>query len=397
MAQQIIVTKDNYGIGLSCNFIDKNKNPIDLTDKIVEVVIVDANNETIDIKQAVIVDYTNAKASIVLEKIHTSTLGLYKTFWSVLDENQNITAQEDVYYYVKDKNNGSEGIVGSDVSIEETVEELVEEIKIIKQDIKSLNIKYEELFQSVSNGKMLLASAITDKGVTTLATDTFEKMASNIRKIITNSGSNTPELVPPVEPEPISINYISDLTVDYGTDFSITYITNIEAVKHEISTDNGNTYTTISPTLLPNLSSSGIGYVYRHPALTSTGSNNRRIIRVTDTSGNVATSNVFNITVTPEPVTPVENYIRVTRSDITILQGSNAEINCEFNLPDVDKKIYLTEGKSILANCYIDGNNVIALTRDLISGTYSGCKILVTEYIGDYTIAESNEFTLNIV
>ena len=123
MAQQIIVTKDNYGIGLSCNFIDKNKNPIDLTDKVVEVVIVDANNETIDIKQAVIVDYTNAKASIVLEKIHTSTLGLHKTFWSVLDENQNITAQEDVYYYVKDKNNGSEGIVGSDVSIEETVED----------------------------------------------------------------------------------------------------------------------------------------------------------------------------------------------------------------------------------------------------------------------------------
>ena len=195
MAQQIIVTKDNYGIGLSCNFIDKNKEPIDLTDKVVEVVIVDSNNETIDIKQAVIVDYTNAKASIVLEKIHTSTLGLHKTFWSVLDDNQNITAQEDVYYYVKDKNNGSEGIVGSDVSIEE----LVEEIKIIKQDIKSLNIKYEELFQSVSNGKMLLASAITDKGVTTLATDTFEKMASNIRKITTNSGSNTPELVPPTQ------------------------------------------------------------------------------------------------------------------------------------------------------------------------------------------------------
>ena len=199
MAQQIIVTKDNYGIGLSCNFSDKNKEPIDLTDKVVEVVIVDSNNETIDIKQAVIVDYTNAKASIVLEKIHTSTLGLYKTFWSVLDENQNITAQEDVYYYVKDKNNGSEGIVGSDVSIEESVEELVEEIKIIKQDIKSLNIKYEELFQSVSNGKMLLASAITDKGVTTLATDTFEKMASNIRKITTNSGSNTKEPVPPTQ------------------------------------------------------------------------------------------------------------------------------------------------------------------------------------------------------
>ena len=46
---------------------------------------------------------------------------------------------------------------------------------------------------------MLLASAITDKGITTLATDTFEKMASNIRKITTNSGSNTEEPVPPTQ------------------------------------------------------------------------------------------------------------------------------------------------------------------------------------------------------
>lgn len=138
MAQQIIVTKDNYGIGLSCNFIDNNKKPIDLTDKVVEVVIVDSNNETIDIKQAVIVDYTNAKASIVLEKIHTSTLGLHKTFWSVLDENQNITAQEDVYYYVKDKNNGSEGNVDSGFDVEDVFENLEDRLEESEDSLKEL-------------------------------------------------------------------------------------------------------------------------------------------------------------------------------------------------------------------------------------------------------------------
>ena len=51
-----------------------------------------------------------------------------------------------------------------------------------------------ELFQSVSNGKTLIASAITDKGVTTSNNDTFQTMANNISKIINSSS------------KPISIN-----------------------------------------------------------------------------------------------------------------------------------------------------------------------------------------------
>ena len=40
-----------------------------------------------------------------------------------------------------------------------------------------------ELFQFVSNGKSILASAITDMGVITLATASFEEMANNIRQL----------------------------------------------------------------------------------------------------------------------------------------------------------------------------------------------------------------------
>jgi hypothetical protein len=53
------------------------------------------------------------------------------------------------------------------------------------QDIKGA---INEVFQSVSNGKTLVANAITDKGVDTLATDTFQTMATNIGKISSGSG-----------------------------------------------------------------------------------------------------------------------------------------------------------------------------------------------------------------
>ena len=50
---------------------------------------------------------------------------------------------------------------------------------------KTLKGAINELFQSVSNGKELIASAITDKGVTTSNTSTFQQMANNIKKINT--------------------------------------------------------------------------------------------------------------------------------------------------------------------------------------------------------------------
>lgn len=46
----------------------------------------------------------------------------------------------------------------------------------------------DQLFQSVSNGKSLIASAITDMGVSTSASDSFGTMADNIREIVSGSG-----------------------------------------------------------------------------------------------------------------------------------------------------------------------------------------------------------------
>lgn len=50
---------------------------------------------------------------------------------------------------------------------------------------KAVAAKFEEVFQSVSNGKEMIASAITDKGVYTENDATFETMATNISQLKT--------------------------------------------------------------------------------------------------------------------------------------------------------------------------------------------------------------------
>lgn len=52
-----------------------------------------------------------------------------------------------------------------------------------------------EVFQRVSNGKRLVASAITDRGVDTAADAEFQVMADNIRNILQSSGNASPAQV----------------------------------------------------------------------------------------------------------------------------------------------------------------------------------------------------------
>lgn len=55
-----------------------------------------------------------------------------------------------------------------------------ETLKTTAQDVKGA---INEVFQNVSNGKQLIATAITDKGVATSSDDTFQIIAANIRRI----------------------------------------------------------------------------------------------------------------------------------------------------------------------------------------------------------------------
>lgn len=65
------------------------------------------------------------------------------------------------------------------------------QITTINGQISDLNYTTEELFTSVSSGKTSIAGAITDKGVSTSASDSFSTMASNIRSIQGGGGTDT--------------------------------------------------------------------------------------------------------------------------------------------------------------------------------------------------------------
>ena len=54
-----------------------------------------------------------------------------------------------------------------------------------------VNTKFDEVFQNVSNGKYLIASALTDKGVYASDDDTFQELSDKINQIIVAApGSN---------------------------------------------------------------------------------------------------------------------------------------------------------------------------------------------------------------
>lgn len=68
------------------------------------------------------------------------------------------------------------------------VEDVNANFQDVENSINTLNGTVNELFQSVSSGKGVVAEAITDKGVPTSANDSFNTMATNIRAIPTSGG-----------------------------------------------------------------------------------------------------------------------------------------------------------------------------------------------------------------
>ena len=123
MAKQIIVTQNDYGIELETQFVDDKKKPLDITDYDVWVKVI-YDDKTINTILAEHKDSANGIACIVLEKEHLINAGLHTVVWSVVDEDEHVTAQEDLYYFVKETkvssdnndsdNNDNEDIIEDD-------------------------------------------------------------------------------------------------------------------------------------------------------------------------------------------------------------------------------------------------------------------------------------------
>ena len=101
------------------------------------------------------------------------------------DNPAELTVQLMSYRSVKG-DTGPQGPRGSDATV--TVDSALSTSSTNPVQNKVITARLNEVFQSVSDGKSLVASAITDKGVTTAADATFQTMATNIANIPSGSG-----------------------------------------------------------------------------------------------------------------------------------------------------------------------------------------------------------------
>ena len=96
-------------------------------------------------------------------------------------------------------NNSNNTIVDDINDIKISLEETVESVGQNENAIDKINEEIDSLKLSVSNGKELVAAAITDKGIETASTDSFAVMSENIRNITTEMdqprGTATPDKV----------------------------------------------------------------------------------------------------------------------------------------------------------------------------------------------------------
>lgn len=74
---------------------------------------------------------------------------------------------------------------GAETTIPESIEELKTQVATNTTNISELQTEVDNCFQSVSDGKTLVANAITDKGIYTANDATFATMSENIDKIST--------------------------------------------------------------------------------------------------------------------------------------------------------------------------------------------------------------------
>ena len=89
------------------------------------------------------------------------------------------------------------------------------------------------------------------------------------------------------------INNIGNITQTEGSSFYIKYSTNKAVTKHEVSWDGGSTFYDKTS----DVTSSGNNYSFHHDDKSSAGTY-RMAIRVTTSSGETKTSNVFTLTIT---------------------------------------------------------------------------------------------------
>ena len=194
----------------------------------------------------------------------------------------------------------------------------------------------------------------------------------------------------PVTADPITLTLASSMSCNKGETFSITYSTNVEATKHELSMDGGNSYFQIYPT------SNGTSYTYSHEAINDTTWNPvSRTIRVTDANGNTATGTISVTIVESEPeiptsytITPQLIHCTCSNTATSITPNSSYSTTIRANSGYTLNSITVTMGGTNITSSAVSGN---AVSISKVIGN-----IVITTTVADYSSGNTTTITLNL-
>ena len=95
--------------------------------------------------------------------------------------------------YINDKTTGATNLISGserpDAALDKTSKNSIQN-EVVAKKIDEIENTINEIKKSVSDGKTLVATAITSKGVATESTDTFNVMADNVGKIQTGTSNS---------------------------------------------------------------------------------------------------------------------------------------------------------------------------------------------------------------
>ena len=218
-----------------------------------------------------------------------------------------------------------------------------------------------ELFQFVSNGKTLIASAITDMGIATSNTDSFEVMANNIRMISGGSGEITTHTI---------TNNLTNCTTNNNNE-SVLSNSSYSAI---ITANNG--YTNLSITVT-------MGEI--------------------DITSNVVRGNVINI---PNVTGNISITARATQSSTEVVIDESLEILTSFNYINMTeggyKVLYVKLSKQPTSNVVVNISSSspnLSLSKSSLTFTntnwYTSQSINIISSSDTNTIDETYQLTLS--
>ena len=236
-------------------------------------------------------------------------------------------------------------------------------IKDIADNFTATNLEeaLAELFQFVSNGKTLIASAITDMGIATSNTDTFQVMANNIRMISGSSGEITTHTI---------TNNLTNCTTNNNNE-SVLSNSSYSAI---ITANNG--YTNLSITVT-------MGEI--------------------DITSNVVRGNIINI---PNVTGNISITARATQSSTEVVADESLEILTSFNYINMTeggyKVLYVKLSKQPTSNVVVNissSSSNLSLSKSSLTFTntnwYTSQSVNVISSSDTNTIDEMYQLTLS--